>query len=530
MLETIYENYNNKRNATTVLNNFALGKYIKELNDLYNGSDNQLFYTIDRLESLDAIDGNNSEKVEKIKKEAINEYNGIDMEAVIADLRYQYIIKYCSSLIKKSSKSEETLSSKIDKILTNRFLGLPIFLLIMYFMFHVTFSENFLFIDDLSSPGMFLKDFVEDGIDNLGTVVAQALDNIGAAPWQTALISGGIFAGLGAVFSYLPQILILFLFLSILEDSGYMARASFVIDKLFKSMGLSGKSFIPMLMGFGCSVPAMMAARTIENEKNRIMTILMVPFMSCGAKLPIYTVIMSAFFKGHVDTIIFGIYILGLVIAILSCFLLKNTVLKDDDSTYIMEMPPYRMPNLTSLLLNLWEKTKGFITKAGTILITAIILIWFLSNFDLHFHLLDEPNSKDSILGVIGNGIKFIFTPLGFAKGEEGWKFVSAALSGFIAKESVITTLGQLFSTTIDSIDDAPTSMALTHALQNSMTTASAVSFAVYNLLTIPCVAAVSTMYKELSSKKCFFLAVLFQIVVSWVVTFIVYNIVSLIL
>ena len=335
--------------------------------------------------------------------EAANKIADGDAEAKIADNRYQYIAKLVKETVKKSSKGHvETKSDKLDKILTNRILALPIFAGIMYLMFACTFSENFLFIPELPSPGVWLAGIVEEVWGFAAETVLGIVEGIGASEWAVGLVSSCL-DGIGAVFGFLPLVLVLFLLMSFLEDSGYMARVAFVMDRIFRHFGLSGRSFIPMLMGFGCSVPALMASRTLESDKDRKITMMITPFMSCGAKLPIYAMFAATLFVDSNQTsIVFSIYMLGILVAILSALLLNKFAFKSETSNFIMELPQYRIPTLKSVLIHAWEKVKGFAVKAGTVIFASTVLIWFLSNFNFS----GMCDMEESLLASIGNAIK----------------------------------------------------------------------------------------------------------------------------
>lgn len=444
--------------------------------------------------------------IEKIIEYANENFNG-DVEASIADQRYKFIEGIVAVTTDKKQKSQElTMSDKIDKIATNKFLAIPVFLLIMYIMFEITFGESIIGI------GAFFQGKVDVGINEmLIPSIADFLVGVGASDWSVGLICDGILSGIGAVCTFLPQIIILFLLLSILEDSGYMARAAFVMDKLFRKFGLSGKSFIPMLMGFGCSVPALMSARTLENEKDRKMTMMLIPFMSCGAKLPIYAVFAGAFFASNQSIVLFSLYILGIVVAVLSGILLKNTMFKGQTATFVMELPQYRFPTVKSMVIHMWDKVKGFAIKAGTVLLVATIIIWFTSNFSFSLQMVE--NMDNSILGKIGIIIAPIFKPLGFGE----WRASVSILTGLVAKEAVVSTMGILYG----SIDEN----FLMTTLQNVFTPVTAYAFMAFCLLYMPCLSAFATMKREMGTWKWAFKAITYQTVTAWVVAFLIYNI-----
>ena len=455
-------------------------------------------------------------KVAGIVDKADKELDG-DAEAAIADERYQFIGKLVSTAVQKAGgKNGErklTTSDKIDKILTNRVLALPIFAIIMYLLFAITFGEGPLGI------GVILQTVVVDFWDGpLTETVMGFLEGVGASGWALSLVESGILAGVGGVFSFLPQILVLFLLMSFMEDSGYMARVAFVMDKLFRKFGLSGKSFIPLLMGFGCSVPALMASRTLESEKDRKLTMMITPFMSCGAKLPIYLMFAATLFTDSNQTlIIYSIYMLGLVVAIVSAIILSKTLFKGGVSNFIMELPQYRIPTIRSVLIHGWEKVKGFAIRAGTIILGSTILIWFLSSFNFQ----GMCEMEDSILASIGNGIKFIFTPLGFGE----WRAAVGVVTGWIAKENIVATFGVLFGASDAIIEGAMEGANALPGIAETFTKLSAFSYMVFNLLCMPCFAAVGAIKREMGSWKWTGITVAFQMIVAWIVSFLIYNI-----
>ena len=458
----------------------------------------------------------------------LSEYG--DVEAMTADLRYSYITKYFTPLINKPKNNEGlTRSDKIDRVLTNRLLGIPIFLLLMYVVFHLTFGE-FLINEavGIPGPGVWIQGLTEELIGWIGGGIETLLENAGAGEIVNGLVMGGIVDGVGAVMSFIPQILLMFLFLSLLEDSGYMARAAFIMDRALRRFGLSGKSFVPLLMGFGCSVPAFMATRTLETEKDRRITMMLTPFMSCGAKAPIYAAIGGAIFADHTGVVTFGIYMLGIAVAIISGIILKLTVFKGEAAPFIMELPSYHLPRLKNLLLHLWDKLKGYVIRAGTIILGSVIVIWFLANFGFEegaFGLV-EANSASSLLGIVGNAIKGFFIPMGFVSGEDGWKAAVAILTGLIAKEAVVSTLGVLYGAGDLLEDDSEfTANAFATAVAASFSPAAALAFMSFNLLSIPCMAAVGALRAEMKNKKWFFGTLLFWVVVAWVVSTLVYQI-----
>lgn len=449
--------------------------------------------------------------------EAANKIADGDAEAMIADSRYQYISGLVKLCVRKSSKShQETTSDKLDKILTNRFLSLPIFAGIMYLLFACTFSENFLFIKDLPSPGVWLAAIVADAWGALTNLLEGLLNLAGASPWAHSLVIEGIMAGIGAVAGFLPLVLVLFLLLSFLEDSGYMARVAFVMDRIFRHFGLSGRSFIPMLMGFGCSVPALMAARTLESDKDRKITMMITPFMSCGAKLPIYVMFAATLFADSNRTlIVFSVYMMGIVVAIICALLLNKFAFKSATSNFIMELPQYRIPTLKSVLIHAWEKIKGFAVKAGTIIFASTILIWLLSNFNFG----GMCDMEDSFLASIGNAIKWIFIPLGFAD----WRASVGVVTGWVAKENVVATFGQLFGgISGDAVEAISSGQQALPQIGEVFNKVSAFSYMAFNLLCMPCFAAVGAMKREYGAWRWTLRAIGFQMATAYVIALII--------
>lgn len=438
-------------------------------------------------------------------KEAIEEINKQipDIEAHIASLRYKFIksaLKQCVGITGKNRQEERT--KRIDKILTHKFWAIPIFILIMFVVFEITFGAF----------GSMLSDWV-DVLFNVkfASLVSFWLEKAGVAEFMNGLIVDGIIAGVGGVITFFPQIMLLFLFLSFMEDSGYMARTAFIMDKLFIKLGLSGKSFVPMIMGFGCSVPAIMSVRTLENERDRKLTMLLVPFMSCGAKMPVYAVFVAALFPNNGGIVIFSLYLMGILLGIISGLIFSKTVLKGDTPPFVLELPPYRMPTLKSTFHHMWEKAKDFAIRAGTVLLLASVIIWLLQNLDFTFHITDD--SSKSILGVIGHIIAPIFAPCGFGD----WKSAVSLLSGFAAKEAVVSTMSILHG-----VGDTS---GLTAILSQVFTPVQGYAFLVFVLLYVPCVAAVSALRTELNSRKLTVFSACYQIGIAWLMSMLVYQI-----
>jgi ferrous iron transport protein B len=487
--------------------------------------------------------------IQNLKLEYEKSEKPFDYEAEIADLRYKFITNDVKPDAVKVLKNSGAVSSeKIDRVLTHRIFGLPVFLVLMFAIFHIIFSKDFLFfktfgimkfdgLDGLSSLGVLLKVCMEDFQDFVMGHAGSFFENVGAAAWAKGAIVDGLLKGVCSVLTFLPQILLLFLSLSILEDSGYMSRIAFILDRALKRFGLSGKAFIPMLMGFGCSVPAMMGTRTLESVKEKRMTLMLIPFFSCGAKMVIWATVVPAVFKNNADFVIFCIYIAGIAVAIIGAVMLKKTVFRGIKSNFVLELPVYRYPRLKSISLQLWEKLKGFLTTVTTVIAASTLIIWFLQNFDTGLNMVPE-NSDSCILKIFGDAIKWIFVPLGFAEGPDNWKLIVAILTGLLAKEAVVSTMGVLYKAkgynpdNQDSDDSAASGneKSVTAALMaNSVfTPLTAISFVVFNLLVIPCFAAVATARSELKSAKWTFFVIMFWFATAWITSFLVYQIGSL--
>lgn len=442
---------------------------------------------------------NEKDMVEHSVTEMENEL-GTDKLAALADMRYAFIEKLCADTVTKSGASREHLRSlKIDAVLTNKYFAIPIFLLIMLLIFYLTFGLL----------GTALSDLLSLGIDSLTQLVSRGLTAYGINPVVHSLVIDGIFAGVGSVLSFLPIIVVLFFFLSLLEDSGYMARVAFVMDKLLRKIGLSGRSFVPMLIGFGCSVPAIMATRTLSSERDRKMTILLTPFMSCSAKLPIYAVFTAALFSRYQPLVMISLYLLGIAMGIVSGLVLKKTTFRGNPVPFVMELPNYRLPSPKSVGLLMWDKAKDFLVRAFTIIFIATIVIWFLQTFDTRLNVVQV--SENSMLAGIGKLISPIFAPLGFAN----WKAATALITGFTAKEAVVSTLAVLLGT---STADLPA------ALQSLFTPLSAAAFLVFTLLYTPCIAAVAAVKREMNSSLNAFFVVLYQTGLAWLLALLVFQ------
>ena len=449
------------------------------------------------------LDQNEIELIEHCIVEMENE-TGLDRNAALADMRYTFIEKVvAASVVKCHESKEHRRSMKMDRVLTGKYTALPVFFAVMFLVFYLTFNVI----------GQGLSDLLSLGIDKLTTLVDWALGEYGINPVVHSLIIDGIFAGVGSVLSFLPIIVTLFFFLSILEDTGYMARVAFVMDKLLRKIGLSGRSFVPMLIGFGCSVPAIMATRTVSSDRDRKMTILLTPYMSCSAKIPIYAVFAAAFFPDNSALAMIGLYVTGIIVGILVALILKNTAFRGQPVPFVMELPNYRMPSAKSVGLLLWEKARDFLERAFTIIFMATIIIWFLQTFDTRLNVVAD--SANSLLAIVGQWIAPIFAPLGFAD----WRMVTALISGFTAKEAVVSTLAVLLNTSMAELGGA---------LNTVFTPLSAASFLVFTLLYTPCVAAVATIKRELGSGLKTLGVVFMQCAVAWVMACLVFQIGSM--
>ena len=438
--------------------------------------------------------------------EDMEEKEGLDKDAALVDMRYQVIENITrQTVFKEQETAGQVRSEKIDSILTHKYFGIPIFIVVMLMIFFLTFNV-------IGAP---LQSLMEIAVDFIGSTIITFLTNHQVAPWLISLLRDGVIAGVGSVLSFLPLIVVLFFFLSMLEDSGYMARVAFVMDKLLRKIGLSGKSFVPMLIGFGCSVPAIMASRTLSSQRDRKMTIIVTPFMSCSAKLPIYGMIIAAFFSTKAPLVMITIYCIGILVAIFSALLLKATIFPGDPIPFVMELPSYRIPTAKNVIMHMWEKAKDFLKKAFTIIFIASLLIWFLQSFNFRFEMVTD--SSKSILAYIGNKLSFIFAPLGFSD----WRLSTSLITGITAKESVVSTLSVL---TNSSSPDA-----LYHALNTLLTPASAFAFLTFTVLYMPCVAAFAATKRELGSWLQAILTAGYQTGIAYVVAFIVYHLALLI-
>ena len=608
LMEVAYEASNKKRTGKTVLEDTNLFHLINDCRIAFEGAkvENPLFHAV-KLVELDELETSSHPNlvhmVDEFKHTFKDDVFGDDFEALIADARYKYISKYFHNIVvmdeaeierrkakeeskankkkwlfgkKKSAETKQnseklTISDKIDKVLTNRWAGIPIFLVILFVIFHLTFSEDLFYLNALGAvdvvsfgdgPDYVAGMFANGGINSPGVIfmnvfnaftgwisdlVNQGLTLAGASAWSIGLVCDGILGGLFAVLGFLPQILCLFLFFAILEDSGYMARVAFILDRIFRKFGLSGRAFMPMIMGFGCSVPAMINTRTLADDKERISTIRVIPFFSCGAKAPILTVfayaIVSVFGKAvgfnYADVVVYGMYVLGMATALVTVIIMRATTLRGKVPPFIMELPAYHLPQFKSLMIHLWDKTKHFVKKAFTIILLSTIIVWFTSHFTWGWQFIDIESEDpaqvaligNSILASLGQFIQPIFTPLGFgsALGTFGWVFSVAAINGLIAKENVISTLGTLalvlnpsFAAGEEAVEGL--SSAILMVQSTGITLSGVISFIAFNMLTIPCFAAVATAKGELPKGK--FVSTLgFWLATSYIVSMMIYLI-----
>ena len=567
LMERAQEAVKTSRKGCTVLKDSLLGSAIAnaEIALKLKGVEAPLFHAI-KLVEKDEIEVKNhpaeAKAVEAFIDENLTAKTGdtIDTEAEIADARYKYITARFSSTLTRARKyafDELSKSDKADKILTHKWAGIPIFLVILFTVFHFTFSEDLFFLGALipsfgewcAVEGNAIKSvFFTNGLNYVGVILFNALgllterigevlnsglQSLGASEAVIGLVCDGVWGGLSAVLGFLPQILVLFLFFSILEDSGYMARVAFMLDRIFRRFGVSGRAFMPMIMGFGCSVPAMINTRTLPDEKEREATVRVIPFFSCGAKLPILTAIAGGiavyFGKGNADIITYSMYLLGIVVALLSLLFMRNTTMRGDASPFIMELPVYHLPSFKSLMLHLWDKAKHFLEKAFTVIFASTIVIWFLSNFGWDWKYVGNDGMDGSILASLGKLLQPLFTPLGFGSQltSAGWVFAVACITGLIAKENVIATLGALAScvaigftgATEEGVYEVTTMISAT-----GITLPALISFIAFNMLTIPCFASVATAKGEIGKGK-FRWTLLFWISVSYLVSCIVYTV-----
>ena len=570
LMDKAYNESKKVRKGVSVLGDSALNHLIGDVKIALEGQkvENPLFHAIKLVEGDEIEVKMHKETIGMVaafKKTFNDSVFGNDFEALVADARYKYISKNFAPVVEHKNKDrlKMTPSDKADKVLTSKIWGIPIFLLILFGIFHLTFSEDFLYLGAIfglpsleqlgmeegfwttllscvydggvKSPGVFLNTLWNDVlIGNLFDWIKGLVEGCGMAEWAVGLINDGIIEGIGAVLSFLPPILTLFLFFSILEDSGYMARIAFILDRMFRKFGLSGRAFMPMIMGFGCSVPAMINTRTLADEKERTATVRVIPFFSCGAKLPILTAIAGAIIankgSGSAELITYSMYLLGIVVAILSVLLMRSTSLKGETPPFIMELPAYHAPQFKNLMAHLWDKTKHFVKKAFTIIFASTIVIWVLMHFDFQWNLLGDEQVNESILANISKLVQPLFTPLGFGSqlNRNGWVFVLAAVAGLIAKENVISTFG-ILAGCLAGIAFPEDETGITYVQQmiadTGITVPALISFIAFNMTTIPCFAAVGTAKAELQNNTRYKWTLLFWIVTSYTVAAMIYTI-----
>ena len=565
------------RKGTSLLVNSKLQHLVRDVEIAFKGLrvENALFHAVKIIEK-DEIEENNHPELINIVDEFKNTFSddtfGNDLEAIVADARYNYITSKFNGVVrnldinKEDNINELTLSDKIDRVLTNRYLGIPFFLVILFLVFHLTFSENLFYLGGLfenvdpSFEGSIFEGLIwhEGGINSIGVMLFNLVDALtsflgeqiaslvsGAPLWIQSFVNDGALSGVFSVLSFVPQILLLFLFFSILEDSGYMARVVFILDKVFRRFGLSGRAFIPMIMGFGCSVPAIINTRTLGDEKEKIATVRVIPFFSCGAKLPILTAISGAIVSisiniNNPDLITYSMYVIGMLTAIVTILIMRHTTMKGDTPPFIMELPHYHLPQFKSLMIHLWDKLKHYIEKAFTIILASTIIIWFLSSFTFNYEFLPEVVNMDgeeivtnlrmneSILAGLGSLVAPLFAPLGFGSNLNNyvWVFAVAAATGLIAKENVIAAFGTLAAcvaggmiSSEDGVKEVATMIEAT-----GITVPALISFIAFNMTTIPCFATVATTKGELT-KKHFKGTLIFWLVTSYIVSMMIYLI-----
>ncbi len=567
LMEVAYKASNEQRVGSTILSKKDLLHLVGDVKIAFKGKkvDHPLFHAIKLCEN-DELEIKNHEDllpmVDEFKKTIKDSTFGNDIEAIIADDRYNYISNNISKVYTKHVETNEdgsekqvneTKSDRIDKVLTHKVFGLLIFAAILFLVFHLTFSENFLFLGGLfnspsfegsiyeglfwtegglNSPGVILFNFFDQSFGAITDAVAGAMEGgLGEGHWLTGFVCDGVLSGLFAILGFLPQILVLFLFFSIMEDTGYMARVAFILDRIFRRFGLSGRAFIPMIMGFGCSVPAMINTRTLADEHEKVATIRVIPFFSCGAKLPILVAIAGGicevFGFRSVDLITYSMYVVGIVTAIVAVLIMRHTTQRGEAAPFIMELPSYHWPQFKALMIHLWDKAKHFVKKAFTIILASTIVIWFLSNFGWNWHMVEM---EDSILTSLGQLIQPLFTPLGFGSqlSVYGWVFAVAAITGLIAKENVIATFSVLAAVIVSTFEgtDEGVEEAIIMIQNTGMTWPAAISFIAFNMLTIPCFAACATAKGELR-KGTFKWTLLFWIVASYVGSAYIYSFLS---
>ncbi len=567
LMERALEAAKQKRDGKTVLAGTPLDHVISDVRIALKGKgvENPLFHAVKLTEGDELEVASHPEEmrmVEEFKAQFKDDVFEGDFEAMVADERYKYISTHFSGALTRVPKKENlSKSDKADKVLTHRIWGIPIFLVILFAVFHLTFGTDLLYLnaifgfandvntgngvldafvavfyssEGISTPGAIVFNLMGFITDQIGGGIALGMENAGAAEWAQGLVNDGIWGGLSGILSFIPQILVLFLFISILEDSGYMARVAFILDRAFRKFGLSGRAFIPMIMGFGCSVPAAINTRTLADEKERIMTNRVIPFFTCGAKAPILAAVCGALAAHYTNLdgglLTFALYVFGMVMAVVTVAFMRQTSMRGEVPPFIMELPAYHAPQFRNLMLHLWDKLKHYIKKAFTIILASSIVIWFLSNFSWSWQLV---GIEDSILYNIGTFVQWICTPMGFGLqlGKFGWVFVVAAVTGLIAKENVITTFYVLvpaIGAVLPDWDDGESGIGAVMALMEStgVTWQGLIAFCVFNMLTIPCFAAAAAVRGETPKGK-FKNTVAFWMITSYLTATIVYTVLS---
>lgn len=448
----------------------------------------------------------NLKKIDSVR-EKLSEKMGKESDMIIPDERYKYICSLCDKVIKNvKNKNVSTFTGKVDKILTGKYTAFPSFIIFIFSIFYITFGPI----------GSCLKTFCENFINgNTYSTMNRILEYFGASGWCRSLVLDAIIGGVGSVVSFLPQVILLFVLLSLLEDCGYMSRAAFIMDKPLRRIGLSGKAFVPLIMGFGCSVPAIMSTKILENKKDKNLAVFLIPFMSCSAKMPVYLLFASAFFPKHQAVVIFSLYTIGILVAIFTAWIFKENLFKGEDSPFIMEMPDYKFPSLKNVWLSVWDKIEDFIERAGTIILLATIVVWILQSFNFNFEFVSD--NSQSMLANLGGFIAPVFSICGFGN----WQASVSLITGIMAKESIVSTLSVLHG--------ADNSAELSEFLKSSFSVCSAISFMVFSLLYTPCVAALSALHKEFRSFKLTFISVLYQLFVAYLFSALTFQILSLI-
>lgn len=444
-------------------------------------------------------------KVSEIRSKVSKLYEK-DEDMIIADERYAYICELCRKIIRYTKKVKKlSFSNKLDKIVTGKYTAVPCFLFMILSVFYITFGPI----------GSALKAWCESFINtNMYNTVERILNYLGASDWSKSLALDAVICGVGSVVSFLPQVVLLFTLLSLLEDCGYMARAAFIMDKPLRKIGLSGRAFVPLIMGFGCSVPAVLGTKILESKKDKNLTVFLIPFMSCSAKMPVYLLFASVFFAKYQTLVIFSLYVLGVAVAVLTAFMFKETLFKGEASPFIMEMPEYKIPSPKNVWMNVWDKSKDFIERAGTVILVATVIVWFLQSFDFGFHMVSD--SSKSILATLGSFIAPAFKICGFGD----WRACVSLLTGVMAKESIVSTLAVLYA--------GGSVATLSSVLPNVFSVQSAVSFLIFALLYTPCVAALSAINKEFESKKLMFVSVVYQLFIAYVLSALTFQILTL--